>query len=493
MIPQKMVLPLGAEELVYCMMERPGFDVSDWGVPYNIESIDSVNIQVQQNKFTSKVGMVCPPQPGDFHCPRILQPDMTLAGFFELESNGLAGLVLGFFELRSSKQSQKADWEENSTLVPGEGMSNEKVTRHSVAVNKHNSPGVLPPQQKLFTPYSPQSPINQVNGAYMQQELHITFLQDCCNVLEWHLVKVTMECDTIKNLFDKLTNVVNLGTCNLSLLRSNSPLQLLMTTGENPPLHDTHPKVQCWTRKDYEDWLDSPEAGGSNHGLYAYLEDKNGDVPLSEMLTKIQRALCAGWIELTQHKIAPDTWGRASMTALQFIQAYMEKDFPLFKLAESGWKLKHLCMKTYLAWRTKCLDENGETFDDDKDLKSLNPSSKKHKGPADASLRPFNRKQKSTAALQSWDPSESLKLMAPDSSSTSVDSAAHVESPIQGKVNVLPVPPITESQQNINPNGQKEDFHVYWDKMLSPAVHKTYNNEAKELVAKNTWTKSIIE
>ncbi|KAI6148846.1 hypothetical protein BKA82DRAFT_4014784 [Pisolithus tinctorius] len=159
---------------------------------------------------------------------------------------------------------------------------------------QHNSPSVLPSQQQPFTQYSPQASINQVNSAYMQQESCITFLQDICNVLEQHLVKVTTEHDTIKNLFDKLTNVVNSGTCDPSLLGSNLPLQLPMTTGMKPLTCKTHPKVLFWTRKGYEDWLDSPEAGGSNYGLYAYLENENSNIPASEMLTKIQRALSAG-------------------------------------------------------------------------------------------------------------------------------------------------------------------------------------------------------
>ncbi|KIN94644.1 hypothetical protein M404DRAFT_167725 [Pisolithus tinctorius Marx 270] len=36
MIPRQVVLPSGIAELVYCMMERPRFDVSDWGVPYSM-------------------------------------------------------------------------------------------------------------------------------------------------------------------------------------------------------------------------------------------------------------------------------------------------------------------------------------------------------------------------------------------------------------------------------------------------------------------------
>jgi len=36
MIPQRMALPSGAEQEMYCMMERPGYDISKWGVPYSI-------------------------------------------------------------------------------------------------------------------------------------------------------------------------------------------------------------------------------------------------------------------------------------------------------------------------------------------------------------------------------------------------------------------------------------------------------------------------
>ncbi|KAI6043851.1 hypothetical protein EDC04DRAFT_2562255 [Pisolithus marmoratus] len=36
MIPRHMVLPSGIDGDIYCMMERPGFDVSTWGIPYNV-------------------------------------------------------------------------------------------------------------------------------------------------------------------------------------------------------------------------------------------------------------------------------------------------------------------------------------------------------------------------------------------------------------------------------------------------------------------------
>ncbi|KIK17037.1 hypothetical protein PISMIDRAFT_635038, partial [Pisolithus microcarpus 441] len=36
MIPRQMVLPGGVEGEFYCMMERPGYDISSWGVPYGV-------------------------------------------------------------------------------------------------------------------------------------------------------------------------------------------------------------------------------------------------------------------------------------------------------------------------------------------------------------------------------------------------------------------------------------------------------------------------
>ncbi|KAI6153011.1 hypothetical protein BKA82DRAFT_4011406 [Pisolithus tinctorius] len=285
-----------------------------------------------------------------------------------------------------------------------------------------------------------------------------------------------------RNLFDKLTNIVNSGTCNLGLLGSNSPLWLPMTTGKKPPMCKTHPKVQFWTRKDYKDWLDSPEAGGSNCGLYAYLEDENGDVPTSEMLTKIQRALCA-------------------------------ERLPLFKLVESGWKLEHLCTKTYLAWRTKHLDDHGnfkrttcdmikgEALNDDDDLKSLNPSSKKCKGPADASLMLSNKKQKycfSTINPQDMGTALANKENNPSIDNANIPTAAKnpiVYNPLSllamavGKVNVLPVPPNVESPQLDEQSPSDSTF----TNASKDCKTSNYNNEAKELVVKNTWTKSVIE
>ena len=36
MIPRWMTLPSGVEQEMYCMMEHPGYDIANWGVPYSV-------------------------------------------------------------------------------------------------------------------------------------------------------------------------------------------------------------------------------------------------------------------------------------------------------------------------------------------------------------------------------------------------------------------------------------------------------------------------
>ncbi|KAL4066554.1 hypothetical protein J3A83DRAFT_4189843 [Scleroderma citrinum] len=203
-------------------------------------------------------------------------------------------------------------------------------------------------QQQSFVPYSTNSPINQVN------ELQLTFLKDWCNTLKWHLVKVTTEHDTIKNLFDQLASVVKSTLCDTGLLSGITPLQVLTMMDE------MHLNVHFWIKKNFDNWLNSAEAEGSDHGIYVYLEEENGKVLSSEMLANIHRSLCTGWRELTQSNAALETWGKASIKVHQFLHFTMEKAFPLFKFMENRWKLKYIYTKMYLAWSKCYLDKNGK-------------------------------------------------------------------------------------------------------------------------------------
>ncbi|KAI6009039.1 hypothetical protein EDC04DRAFT_2906804 [Pisolithus marmoratus] len=217
---------------------------------------------------------------------------------------------------------------------------------------QNTGPGLLSSQQQSFMPYVRQNSTNHVNDS------QVAHLQDRCNTLERHLVKVTSERDTIKNLFDQLTNAVRSMMHN-PLFETCSLLQALTITDKKPPTRESHLSVRFWTKKNFDDWLDSAEAQGSDCGIYAYLEDANGDVPSMETLSNMRKALHGAWRELGQHNMAPETWGKASTSARQFIRSTMETAFLLFKFAENGWKLEYICTRAYPAWSKRYLDENG--------------------------------------------------------------------------------------------------------------------------------------
>ncbi|KAI5991186.1 hypothetical protein EDD15DRAFT_2369106 [Pisolithus albus] len=220
----------------------------------------------------------------------------------------------------------------------------------------------------------------------------ISALRERCNLLEQQLTKVTTERDTVKSLFDQLASAVQIPLANPSNL-AGLPFYL-EKPNEKPPTRNSHPSVQFWRQQDYEEWLDTPEALISSNGKYGFLEDEDGKSLLADTLKAIRKAIRAGWMELVNHNMAPKTWGKASASARQTFHRILERDFPLFKLAENGWKLEYLCTKTYSAWSKHHLDDNGQWkkvikdedgADSDSDLK------KKRKIPSNSASVPSKK------------------------------------------------------------------------------------------------------
>ncbi|KAI6006365.1 hypothetical protein EDC04DRAFT_2969751 [Pisolithus marmoratus] len=114
--------------------------------------------------------------------------------------------------------------------------------------------------------------------------------------------------------------------------------------------HDTIKPFQLQTKrfqhKSFKDWLNSAKAQGSDCRIYVYLEDTNED-------------LHGTWRELGQCNMAPETWGKASTSAQQFVQSTMKVAFPLLKFTENGWKLEYICTRLYPAWSKCYLEESG--------------------------------------------------------------------------------------------------------------------------------------
>ncbi|KAI6016304.1 hypothetical protein BKA83DRAFT_4497931 [Pisolithus microcarpus] len=416
--------------------------------------------------------------------------------------------------------------------------------------------GPLSSLQQPFTPYLPQNPNNQVNGAYMQDS-KVAYLQDRCNTLERYLVKVTSERDTIKNLFNQLMNAVKSMTCNLLLNSSVLTLPALMIMDEKAPMHELHPNVHFWTKKNFEDWLDSAEAQGSDRRIYAYLEDPNGNVPSSEMLRNMQKTLRGAWRELA---------------------------FPLLKFAENGWKLEYICTRSYPTWSKRYLDESGnlkrttrdtvkeEATNEEEDFQDHSLSGKKRKGHTEMG-RLHNKKPKVetlstvdtpkvTTVPHSNQPAplpeevaakqlDSHQVSAIPSDKENLPVISDVTQPSVSynpmsllavavdKVKMIPLPPVPESPikydsvpihapeakhlielssdtskrtkfrpsgtkngrnlcilrwlKQVNANSQKEEFCVYYEKTLTATQQEDYDNEAKQLVKDNGWVKAIIK
>lgn len=120
-----------------------------------------------------------------------------------------------------------------------------------------------------------------------------------------------------------------------------------------------HPNIKFWKIKDYEMWLNTPEAQVSQWGKEPYLEEENGEPVSSKKLTNICACLRSVWAELVNLKRAPQTWGELDRPGRELFHSNVEKVFPLFRCAEGNWKLERLARLSYPAWRAHYVDKNG--------------------------------------------------------------------------------------------------------------------------------------
>ncbi|KAI6022659.1 hypothetical protein EDC04DRAFT_2900744 [Pisolithus marmoratus] len=133
--------------------------------------------------------------------------------------------------------------------------------------------------------------------------------------------------------------------------------------------------------------------------------------------------------------MAPETWGKASTSARQFVRSTMETAFPLFKFAENGWKLEYICTRAYPAWSKWYLDENGnlkrgtcdaikeEALDDaDEDFQDHKLSGKKRK--ADTEMEGSRNKKAKVPSVAAADSPEVTASGGGQSATPSEDTAA---------------------------------------------------------------------
>ena len=125
-----------------------------------------------------------------------------------------------------------------------------------------------------------------------------------------------------------------------------------------PATRENYPAIRFWDRQDWDQYLDSAEGHKSKRGTLGYLEDKNGDTPSNKIAKAIWAVVHQGWAQLVQEGSAPQSWGRLTASGHTFFHNFMEKAFPMFKLANNSWKLDYLASNSYSTWRKRKLDAN---------------------------------------------------------------------------------------------------------------------------------------
>lgn len=152
---------------------------------------------------------------------------------------------------------------------------------------------------------------------------------------------------------------------------------MFITLADLPSKPRPFPRVECagvtlWSKDEYRDWqkIESKKAGvtdgnsttldkkgrrrrkqSSEESAHPYLQNKDGTLvaDLSDMSSKIRSV----WESLERRRMAPQTFGKISSEAWEFIARVVlplpEFEFLLY-CSDGEWKLKEWCKINYSSW-----------------------------------------------------------------------------------------------------------------------------------------------
>ena len=131
-------------------------------------------------------------------------------------------------------------------------------------------------------------------------------------------------------------------------------------------------KIRFWTHESFNRYVNSAEGLTKKESAASvtFLEDENGVTHTREVIKSLRKELKTVFRDLAIKGLAPKSWGKASASAKNIVRDHMERNWPLLRLAENGWKLEHLASLDYPGWMRTNLNENGKLMFKDEDSES---------------------------------------------------------------------------------------------------------------------------
>ena len=109
--------------------------------------------------------------------------------------------------------------------------------------------------------------------------------------------------------------------------------------------------------------MTTTEASTHTHWKLAYLEDEMGKIISEQMLTALWKKIKSAWKDLTMNKNVPRQWGKASVSAKDYVYGIIYKQCPLMELTKNDWKMDELCGLNYPGWVWNNMDATGNWVD----------------------------------------------------------------------------------------------------------------------------------
>ncbi|KAI9568686.1 hypothetical protein HD554DRAFT_2038685 [Boletus coccyginus] len=202
---------------------------------------------------------------------------------------------------------------------------------------------------------------NYNQGAYMQdpaQRIHT--LEERCQNLEFQVVGLKAECDTLRTLCQDLSRYAS------NQVNAMPHVQQWPGTASAPwPSHDlgskptpqTHPHIKFWNKSDWNVWTRKAKNDSHDPGKTLFLEEENRELIDIKTVSLIHDSMHLAWNDLAVQKCAPFTWGCATASAHDYFHSYMKDKWPLFRLCDNGWKLNELASVTYPGYKRSYLDD----------------------------------------------------------------------------------------------------------------------------------------